>query len=58
VAIPIEPPIYLTAVLISSGESALTTPVDAVRERFITFAQSYLREHPALGAEWIGIPEP
>src|SRR5271170_4520546 len=37
VAIPIEPPIYLTAVLISSKESALTTAVEAVRERFIAF---------------------
>jgi LysR family nitrogen assimilation transcriptional regulator len=58
VAIPIDPPIFLTAVLISSRESALTTPVDAVRERFIAFAQDYLRDHAVHGAEWIGIPEP
>jgi LysR family nitrogen assimilation transcriptional regulator len=58
VAIPIDPPIFLTAVLISSRESALTTPVDAVRERFIAFAQDYLREHAVHGAEWIGISEP
>jgi LysR family transcriptional regulator, nitrogen assimilation regulatory protein len=58
VAIPIEPPIFLTAVLISSRESALTTPVDAVRARFIAFAQDYLRDHTVHGAEWIGIPEP
>jgi LysR family transcriptional regulator, nitrogen assimilation regulatory protein len=57
-AIPIEPPIYLTAVLISSRESALTTPVDAVREHFIAFAHAYLRENAVLGAEWVGIPEP
>jgi LysR family transcriptional regulator, nitrogen assimilation regulatory protein len=58
VAIPIEPPIYLTAVLISSKESALTTPVDAVREHFLTFARDHLRDHAVQGAEWIGIPEP
>ena len=57
-AIPIEPPLYLTAALISSRESALTTPVDAVRGRFIAFAQGYLRDHAAHGTEWIGIPEP
>jgi LysR family nitrogen assimilation transcriptional regulator len=57
-AIPIEPAIYLTAVLISSRESALTTPVNAVRARFLTFARDYLREHAVQGAEWIGIPEP
>jgi LysR family transcriptional regulator, nitrogen assimilation regulatory protein len=57
-AIPIDPPIYLTATLINSRELALTTPVDAVRERFIAFAQDYLREHVVQGAEWIGIPEP
>ena len=58
VAIPIEPPIYLTAVLISSRESALTIPVDAVREHFLAFARDYLRDHTVHGAEWIGIPEP
>jgi LysR family transcriptional regulator, nitrogen assimilation regulatory protein len=58
VAIPIEPPIYLTAVLISSRESALTTPVDAVREHFLAFARDHLRDHAVHGAEWIGIPEP
>jgi LysR family nitrogen assimilation transcriptional regulator len=58
VAIPIEPPIYLTAVLISSKESALTTPVDAVREHFLTFARDHLRDHAVQGAEWIGVPEP
>jgi LysR family transcriptional regulator, nitrogen assimilation regulatory protein len=58
VAIPINPPIYLTAALVSSRESALTTPVNAVRQHFIAFAQSYLREQAAQGAEWIGIPEP
>jgi LysR family transcriptional regulator, nitrogen assimilation regulatory protein len=54
VAIPIDPPIYLTAVLISSRESAPTRPVDAVRERFLAFAQDYLRDHAVQGAEWIG----
>ena len=58
VAIPIDPPIYLTAVLISSRESALTTPVNAVRARFVAFAQDYLREHAVQGTEWIGTPEP
>jgi LysR family transcriptional regulator, nitrogen assimilation regulatory protein len=56
--IPIEPPIYLTAILISSRESALTTPVNAVRARFLTFARDYLRDHAVQGAEWIGTPEP
>jgi LysR family nitrogen assimilation transcriptional regulator len=58
VAIPIDPPLYLTAVLISSRESALTTPVDAVRERFLAFARDYLRDHAVRGTDWIGVPEP
>jgi LysR family nitrogen assimilation transcriptional regulator len=58
IAIPIDPPIYLTAVLISSRESALTTPAEAVRKHFIAFGKGYLREHAVQGAEWIGIPEP
>jgi LysR family transcriptional regulator, nitrogen assimilation regulatory protein len=58
VAIPIEPPIFLTAVLISSKDSALTTPVGAVRERFLAFVHDHLRDNAVQGAQWIGIPEP
>jgi LysR family nitrogen assimilation transcriptional regulator len=57
-ALPIEPPLYLTASLISSKEAAPTRSVTAVRAAFLEFAKHHLEIHPVAGAEWIGPPGP
>jgi LysR family transcriptional regulator, nitrogen assimilation regulatory protein len=52
-ALPIEPPIFLTASLLCSNEVALTRAGEAVRGLFSTFAERHLHEKPLTGAEWI-----
>jgi|SRR5271170_6215321 LysR family transcriptional regulator, nitrogen assimilation regulatory protein len=56
-AIPIEPPLYLTASLISSNSGIPTRAVEAVQADFVGFARRHLETHPVPGAEWIGPPE-
>jgi LysR family nitrogen assimilation transcriptional regulator len=55
-AIPvlIEPTLFLTASIISSGDFPLTHAAEAVRGVLITFVESQLRQIAAPGAEWIG----
>jgi LysR family nitrogen assimilation transcriptional regulator len=53
-AIPIEPPLYLTASLISSKDGTPTRAVEAVQAGFVDFAREHLKTHPMPGAEWIG----
>ncbi|MFT4115364.1 LysR substrate-binding domain-containing protein [Bradyrhizobium sp.] len=49
----IEPPIYLTCSMISSGNFPLANAAEAVRERYIQFIETTLRETQAPGVEWI-----
>jgi LysR family nitrogen assimilation transcriptional regulator len=53
-ATPIEPPLYLTASLISSQDGPATRAVTAVHAAFVDFARRHLEAHPVPGAEWIG----
>ncbi len=50
----IEPPLFLTASIISSGDFPLTFAADAVRNVLIEFAQRHLQDNGAPGAEWVG----
>jgi LysR family nitrogen assimilation transcriptional regulator len=53
-ALLIEPPLLLTASIISSGDFPLTYAGEAVRNVLIKFAESHFRENIAPGLEWIG----
>lgn len=55
-AIPIDPPLYLTASLISSNNATPTRAVEAVQAAFVEFVREHLKAHPMPGAEWIGPP--
>ena len=55
-AIPIDPPLYLTASLISSNNATPTRAVEAVQAAFVEFVREHLQAHPMPGAEWIGPP--
>ena len=50
----IEPPLYLTASIISSSDFPLTHAGEAVRKILADFTMRYLREKKPQGAEWIG----
>jgi LysR family transcriptional regulator, nitrogen assimilation regulatory protein len=50
----IEPPLYLTASIISSSDFPLTHAGEAVRKILADFTMRYLREKRPPGAEWIG----
>jgi LysR family transcriptional regulator, nitrogen assimilation regulatory protein len=50
----VEPPLFLTASIISSGDFPLTHAGEAVRGVLIKFVESHLRQTRAPGAEWIG----
>ncbi|WP_426616229.1 LysR substrate-binding domain-containing protein [Bradyrhizobium sp. McL0616] len=50
----IEPPVYLTCSMISSGNFPLANAAEAVRDLFTRFVESTLRETRAPGVEWIG----
>jgi LysR family nitrogen assimilation transcriptional regulator len=54
VAIPIEPPVYLSATLLSAADIPLSAAGQAVRDTLIRFLSHALREHPPSGTEWIG----
>lgn len=53
-AIPIDPPLYLTASLISSNDATPTRAVEAVQAGFVDFVREHLEAHPMPGTEWIG----
>lgn len=55
-AIPIDPPIYLTASLIVAQDVAPTRAREAVQSCFVDFARRRLENHPVTGAEWVGPP--
>jgi LysR family transcriptional regulator, nitrogen assimilation regulatory protein len=57
-AIPIDPPLYLTASLISCNDASPTRAVEAVQAGFVVFVRQHLEAHPMPGADWIGPPEP
>lgn len=49
----IEPPVYLTCSIISSGNFPLANAAQAVRDLFAQFVEATLREAQAPGVEWI-----
>jgi LysR family nitrogen assimilation transcriptional regulator len=49
----IEPPLYLTASIISSGDFPLTRAGEAVRNVLAQFVNQYLRRAQPPGVEWI-----
>jgi len=49
----IEPPVYLTCSIISSGDFPLTHAAATVRGLFIRFIETTLRQTKAIGVEWI-----
>lgn len=50
----IEPPIFLTCSIVSSGNFPLTNAAAAVRDLFTRFVENTLHETQAPGVEWIG----
>jgi len=50
----IEPPLFLTASIISSGDFPLTYAGEAVLKVLVQFVETFLRSSAAPGAEWIG----
>lgn len=50
----IEPPLFLTASIIASGDFPLTHAGQAVRDVLTRFVEGHLRGTGAPGAEWIG----
>lgn len=50
----LEPPLYLTASIISSSDYPLTHGGEAVRTALARFVEGYLQKTPAPGSEWIG----
>ena len=49
----IEPPVYLTCSMISSGNFPLTNAAEAVRDLLTGFVGTILRQTQAPGVEWI-----
>jgi LysR family nitrogen assimilation transcriptional regulator len=49
----IEPPVYLTCSMISSGNFPLANAAEAVRDLFTQFAETTLHQTQAPGVEWI-----
>lgn len=49
----IEPPVYLTCSMISSGNFPLSNAAMAVRDLFTRFVETILRQTQAPGVEWI-----
>jgi len=50
----IEPPLYLTASIISSSDYPLTNAGEAVRNVLVQFIDGQMRKSPMPGIEWIG----
>jgi LysR family transcriptional regulator, nitrogen assimilation regulatory protein len=57
-AIPIDPPLYLTANLIVSQQTIPSRAHEAVQNCFLDFSRRHLEIHHMAGAEWIGPPIP
>jgi LysR family nitrogen assimilation transcriptional regulator len=55
-ALLIEPPLFLTASIISSGDFPLTYAGEAVQNVLIKFAESHFRANNAPGLEWMSRP--
>jgi LysR family nitrogen assimilation transcriptional regulator len=53
--VPIEPPIFLTASILSSDESPLSQAADMVRDLIGRFVLDQMQTAKASGAEWVGI---
>lgn len=51
---PIEPPLHLTAVILSSEEASLSAAAAVVRDLFIEFVFEMITASPPPGAQWIG----
>ena len=49
----IEPPVFLTCSIISSGNFPLTNAAGAVRDLFTRFVEATLHQTQAPGVEWI-----
>jgi LysR family nitrogen assimilation transcriptional regulator len=49
----IEPPVFLTCSIISSGNSPVTSAAGAVRDLFTRFVEATLHQTRAPGVEWI-----
>ena len=54
IALLIEPPLFLTASIISSGDFPLTYAGEAVRDVLMKFAERHFRATDVPGLEWIG----
>jgi len=54
----IEPPVYLTCSMISSGNFPLTNAAEAVRDLLTGFVGTILRQTQAPGIEWIAPAQP
>ena len=52
-AVPIEPPIRLTAAIIGSSQAPLGRPAALVRDLFASFVRGVMQATPPIGAEWI-----
>jgi LysR family nitrogen assimilation transcriptional regulator len=53
----IEPPVYLTCSIISSGNFPLTNAAEAVRDLFTKFVATILHQTQAPGVEWIDVTQ-
>lgn len=51
--VPIEPPIYLTACLITTRDKPLTRAAAAIESQLLGFIRSQVGESAFLGAEWV-----
>jgi LysR family transcriptional regulator, nitrogen assimilation regulatory protein len=57
-AAPIDPPLYLTASVISAVDAPLTAAGEAVRALLLSFTEQRLTRLPPPGVDWIGEPKP
>jgi LysR family nitrogen assimilation transcriptional regulator len=54
IALLIEPPLFLTTSIISSGDFPLSYAAEAVRNVLMKFAERHFRASDTPGVEWIG----
>ena len=50
----VEPPVYLTCSIISSGDFPLALAGEAAKDAFVSFIKERVRQGGIAGAEWIG----
>jgi LysR family transcriptional regulator, nitrogen assimilation regulatory protein len=55
---PIEPPVYLTACLVTAADAPLTQAALAIEASLLTFIRSHLEETSFHGAEWVDPEQP